>query len=112
MFNRRDFLKAGAAATAALAVGRSAFADDNPYGPLKMGLQSYTLRSYKTLDEVLARLKELGLKYCEFYPGHMPLTNDTKKIAEYKEKLAAAGVSAVAYGVTGLGDNPDNNRKA
>ncbi len=110
-FGRREFLKTTAAGAAALAIGSNAFADDNPYGPFKMGLQSYTLRSYKSLDDVLARMKELNLKYIEFYPGHLPVSNDPKKLAEYNDKLKAAGVVPVAYGVTGLGDNADNNRK-
>lgn len=109
---RRDFLSAGVAGAAALALGTKAFAaDDNLYGPFHMGVQSYTFRGLKTLDEVLARVKELGLKNIEFYPGHMPMTNDAKKIAEYKEKLAAAGITAMAYGVHTFGEDPGQNRK-
>ena len=108
---RRDFLTAGVAGAAALALGNTAFADDNLYGTFHMGVQSYTFRGLKTLDEVLARVKELGLKNIEFYPGHMAMTSDAKKIAEYKEKLAAAGITAMAYGVHTFGEDPGQNRK-
>ncbi len=111
LIQRREFLKTGTACAAALAFGGRAFADENPYGAFKMGVQSYTFRSIKTLDDVLTRVKELGLKNIEFYPGHMPMTSDAAKIAEYKEKLAAAGITAMAYGVHSFGEKPDDNRK-
>ncbi|HLX61537.1 MAG TPA: sugar phosphate isomerase/epimerase [Planctomycetota bacterium] len=107
---RREFIKTGAIGLAAMSLAGTARADE-PYGPFKMGIQSYTLRSYKTLDETLTQIKILGLKYVEFYPGHRPVTTDAAKIKEYSEKLAAIGAKAMAYGVTGLGDKPDENRK-
>lgn len=109
--NRRTFLKTGTAGFAALSLARVARADDSAYGPFKMGVQSYTLRSFKTLDEVLAKVKDLGLKYVEFYPGHLPITADPKKLAEYHEKLNAAGIKALAYGVHTFGEKPEENRK-
>ncbi len=100
---RREFLKSSAGALAALGLSSRVFADE-PYGPFKMGVQSYTLRSTKKLEDVLAKIKELGLKYVEFYPNHMPVSTDAKVLAEYNEKCQAAGIKPMAYGVTPLAD--------
>ena len=111
-FARRDFLKAGVAGAAGLMLGSQARADDaSPYGPFKMGVQSYSLRSTKDLGEMLAKVKELGLKYIEFYPNHAPITTDAKKIAEIKEKCAEVGVTPMAYGVSAFGEDANANRK-
>lgn len=111
---RRHFLQtslAGAALAGPLA--RFGFAADepSPYGGFKMGIQSYSLRGYKSADEALAKTKELGLKYWESYSAHFPLTNDAAKIAEYKKKLSDAGIKLMAYGVQGFGKDTDANRK-
>ena len=111
--SRRRFLAAGlASASLATMMGRGPLiADDkSPYGQFKMGIQSYSLRHYK-VDEALAKSKELGLKYWESFSSHLPLTDDTAKIAEYKMKLSDAGITLMAYGVQGFGKNTDENRK-
>ena len=110
---RRFFLESNVAG-AALAglLGRLAVAadDKNPYGHFKMGIQSYSLRHYD-VDEALAKSKELGLKFWESFSKHFPLTDDAKKIDEYKKKLAGAGITLMAYGVQGFGKDTDANRK-
>ncbi|HLX63909.1 MAG TPA: sugar phosphate isomerase/epimerase [Planctomycetota bacterium] len=107
--NRRHFLKSTAAALTALSCA-SLRADENIYAPFKVGIATYTFRNFKTLDEVLAKLKELGLKYSEFNKAHLVVTSDPKKIAEYKEKLAAAGVTPLAICVYTFAENPGANR--
>lgn len=108
--NRRTFLKTGATGLAALSCGALRAEDANPYAPFKVGIATYTLRNFKTLDDVLAKLKELGLKYSEFNKAHLVVTPDAKKIAEYKEKLAAAGVTALAICVYKFDENAGTNR--
>ncbi|MBI3463188.1 MAG: sugar phosphate isomerase/epimerase [Planctomycetes bacterium] len=54
--------------------------------------------------------RKLGLTYWESYNGHLPLTDDSGKIAGYKEKLASAGIQIMAYGVVGFGADKAKNR--
>lgn len=110
--SRRDLLASGLAAAGALALGgRSALARVAPagdYGPFKMGLQSYSLRHYKTA-EALSKTKELGVHYWESYSAH---TNpDPAKAADYRSQAAAAGVEVIGFGVSGFSKDHDANRK-
>src|SRR5262245_38698716 len=87
-WTRRDVLKAGlaAAGTASLAYPSvaqpkpaEASEGEKPYGPFKMGLQSYSLRGLTSggksdRKKALAATKELGLHYWESYIAHVPLT--------------------------------------
>ncbi len=83
----------------------------NPYVPFRMGIQSYSLRHFKT-DEMLARVKDLGLHTLEAYPAHFPMTDDPKILDGYKEQLKASGIQLVAYGVLNFsGDEADARRK-
>src|ERR1700722_11243370 len=102
-YSRRDFLASGLAVAGALTLGgRSAlagFTPDGPYGPFKMGLQSYSLRNFKT-EEALVKTKELGVHYWESYSAH---TNpDPAKAADYKSLAAASGVEVIGFGVSGF----------
>lgn len=82
----------------------------NLYAPFRMGLQSYSLRHFNT-DEMLAKTKELGLRFLEAYPAHFPMTEDAAVIAGYKEKLKAAGVRLLAYGVVDFSTDEADARK-
>ncbi len=110
--SRRDFLAAGAVAASSLALGgRSAparphVADD--YGVFKMGLQSYSLRHFKTA-EALEKTKELGLHYWESYGAHTP--PDPARAADYKSQAAASGVRVIGFGVSGFSKDHEANRK-
>jgi inosose dehydratase len=107
---RRTFLQGmGLAAVAATVAPRMARAEE-PYGPFKFGFQSYSVRHFKTFDEVLVKAKELGLKNIEFYPGHLPQVADKAKIDEFKKKLDDAGLKALAYGVVGMNEDVKANR--
>lgn len=115
---RREALAAGIAAAGALALGRPSFAADGsapgPYGPFKMGLQSYSLRGYTTggksdVDKALQVTKDLGLHYWESYVAHIP--PDPKRADEFKKRTADQGVSVIGYGVIHFGKDHDANRK-
>ncbi|MDR3638400.1 MAG: sugar phosphate isomerase/epimerase [Isosphaeraceae bacterium] len=117
---RRDLLAAGLSAVGALALGGRATAapatPDSPYGPFKMGLQSYSLRGYTKgkqpdVDRALAVTKALGLHYWEAFPGHFPMTADADRIAAYRSLAQAEGVSVIGYGVNHFGKDHDANRR-
>jgi len=115
---RREALAAGLAAAGALALGRTSTAADGstpgPYGPFKMGLQSYSLRGYTTggkadVDKALQVTKDLGLHYWESYVAHIP--PDPTRADEFKKRTADRGVSVIGYGVIHFGKDHDANRK-
>ena len=110
VLTRRRFLQTGSAALAACYAGAARADEANPYAPFKVGIATYTLRNFKTLDECLAKLKELGLQYSEFNKAHLVVTADAKKLAEYKEKLAAAGITPLAICVYKFEEDAGANR--
>jgi sugar phosphate isomerase/epimerase len=85
----------------------------------KLSVQAYTFRKislFETIDTVAA----LGVKYIELYPGQMlspqdkvPFDHNAKpeQIEAVMKKLAAAGVTAVNYGVVGLSKDEADSRK-
>jgi inosose dehydratase len=110
--DRRDFLR-GAAGLAALS-GLPPFLraqGDPAYGGFNMGLQTYTLRDFD-LDATLAHLKDLGLTCAQFTGKHLPMTDDKAKIDRSKEKLGAAGVRIMSWGVQKFTRDPDATKKS
>jgi inosose dehydratase len=112
---RRTLLQGGVSA-AALALlpahpGGASAQGDPAYGGFNMGLQTYTLRDFN-FDQTLGHLKDLGLKYAQFFSKQLPVTDDKSKIEEAKAKLAAAGVQILSWGVQGFSKNVDNTKKA
>jgi len=116
---RRNFLATGLATASALALGTrstlGAVANEKPYGPFKMGLQSYSLRGYHlngkpNVEKALALTKELGLHYWEAYPAHLPESTSAEEIARLKQITKAQGVKTIGYGVVRFTKDHDKNR--
>jgi sugar phosphate isomerase/epimerase len=122
-WTRRHVLAAGCAAVgtfavggAAAAAGRASDEKEGPYAPFKMGLQSYSLRGYRSdgradTRKALAVTQELGIHYWESYPDHVPMSADPQQLDERKRQLEAAGVTLIGYGVVHLGKDEAANRK-
>jgi inosose dehydratase len=112
--SRRTFLSSAALGAAGIVVGsRTEDADARaaaPYGGFRMGLQSYSLRAFP-LDDALAKTKALGLGYWEAFDGHLPVTADPARLAEYRTRLSNAGVRVLAYGVVSFGSDMATNRR-
>lgn len=118
---RRELLAAGLAAAGSLAFhtrGSAApsVAETGPYGPFKMGLQSYSLRGYMVkgkpdADKALAITKDLGLHHWEAFPAHIPISASADDVARYKKMTADQGVSVIGYGVIRFTNDHDANRK-
>jgi inosose dehydratase len=112
--SRRDVLKlAGAGAVAAfpgLRVARAAKGEADPYAGLKMGMQSFSLRGYDSRT-ALKHTRELGLKYWEATPQHIPLSTTPRIVRESKALLDDAGVRLMAYGVLEFDANESDARK-
>jgi sugar phosphate isomerase/epimerase len=110
---RRDILRgaAGLAAISALPKFLHARQGDPAYGGFNMGLQTYTLRDFD-LDATLGHLKDLGLKYAQFTGKHLPMTDDKARIDAAKDKLKAAGVRIMSWGVQKFTKDADATRKS
>lgn len=66
-------------------------------GGIKLGVQSYSFRRF-TFERAVEIATELGLKYIEAYPTHLPPTNEGVKVSErlmkeYDVKIIAHGVN-------------------
>jgi len=110
--SRRELLRVSAfgAAGSALVPALEAAAQERPYGPFRMGIQSYSLRGYK-VDEALQKTKDLGLRYWESYTAHIPLTTAPAEVKAIQDKLTAANVRLRAYGVMRFTKDDAANRK-
>lgn len=104
---RRQFL---AASAATIAAGSLSVAGDLPSANLMIGAQSYSFRDFK-LEQALKQFQTLGLKYGEFFRGHIPLDASPEQLAAVLKLCKEYGVTPVAFGVEGFGKDIDSNRK-
>jgi inosose dehydratase len=84
---------------------------DPAYAGFNMGLQTYTLRAYD-FDQTLGHLKDFGLKYAQFFGKQLPITDDRSKIEAAKEKLKAAGIQILSWGVQGFTKKVEDTKRA
>lgn len=130
MLSRRDALKFTVAGAVAASLGRPSFAgpfrgdtrNDAAAEKLgfKLGTQAWTFRD-RSAFETLDIAKSLGLKYIEFYPGQplSPKAKDAKtgseltaaQIADLKGYAKQAGITPMAFGVIGPGNDEKALRK-
>jgi sugar phosphate isomerase/epimerase len=95
-------------------------AADSSKADWRLCMQAYTFNRF-TFYEAIDKTKALGLRYIEAYPGQRlskekPDVNFDHNVSaemrtEVKKKLQAAGVKLVNYGVVGLSNNEQENRK-
>ena len=109
---RRRFLAltSAAAAGATFLDVPSILAADDPYGGYPIGVQSYSLRNFNTL-EAIRHIQGMGLHHVEFYSKHLALGATDEQIAEQKAILEKAKISISAHGVNGFSSNHEANRK-
>jgi len=122
-WSRREVLGAGCAAVGILGLGGTARADggraqtpDPLYSPFKMGLQSYSLRGLKSdgksdRGKALDATKELGIRYWEAFPAHVPMPAAGDVSPEIKRELTKADVTLAGYGVVHFGKDAAANRR-
>jgi len=76
---------------------------------LRLGMQTYSLRMYGFRD-ALKRIKELGLTYCEAYPGMLEQSFEAGIVTKYLTDLKEFGITMPAFGVIGFGEVAEHNR--
>ena len=81
-----------------------------PYGPYKMGFQSYSLRHFSAWDDFLREARKLDLRYVELYRGHLDHAAPAEQVMERKQELAASGLQANAFGVERFTADHEKNK--
>jgi inosose dehydratase len=109
VIDRRTFL-AGSAAAAAAALVHSDDKKDDPFGGFTVGTQTYTFRKFP-LERALKTMQDLGVRYGEFYRGHIPTDTAGDKMKAVKKMLADYGVTPVAFGVEQFTKEHDHNKR-
>jgi len=106
--DRRAFLGASAATALGLAAGTRAVAAEA--SKITLGVQSYTFRNFD-LEPALKRIKELGLKYAEFYSKHIPPNANADKLKGILALCKEYEVTPVGFGVSNFTKDHEANKK-
>lgn len=114
-FSRRQFLIASAAAAGASwfdlpRVLGAPRASAGAYAGFPMGIQSYTFRKFN-LDQTLDKIHKLGLHFAEFYPAHVPVSDDRAQAQPINDKMNRHDITLSALGVFRISNNPQANRR-
>lgn len=114
MIDRRSFLAGSAAVAASAALPRLGRAADDKkgdqYAGFTVGAQSYTFRKFD-LERALKAMQGLGLRYAEFFNGHIAPNSSADKLKAAKKLCADYGVTPVAFGVERYTKDHDKNKK-
>ncbi len=110
--DRRRFLQTTTAMGLAALSARLGAAEksDDPFAGFRVGAQSYTFRKFTT-EQTLARLRDLGLHYVEFFQQHAPCTNEKAQIDALLRLCKEYNVKPAAWGVQHFTKDHDQNRK-
>ncbi len=112
IMTRRGFLGAAAASTVGLAAGAQAKEQkQDPFGGFTVGVQSYSFRNFKQLEQCLAQTQKLGLRNIEFYRGHVPLDSTEAQIKAVRNLCREHNITPVAFGVERFTKDAKQNRR-
>ena len=116
--SRRRFLALSAAAAAGatffdvprvLSAAGLNVADD-PWGGFPLGVQSYSLRNFNTVEAV-RHIQGMGLHYAELYSKHLDTKASDDQIKETLKLLEDAGIKLAGHGVHGFTKDHEANKK-
>ena len=75
---------------------------------VRLGVQSYSLRKF-SLEKALEYIANLGLKYAEVYPEHLP--PELSEVDKAKQLVEKYGVKIAAHGVNHMPRDEEKLRK-
>jgi sugar phosphate isomerase/epimerase len=107
--SRRDMLRCSAAVLAGATLPTLGRAAEEPFGAFTVAIQTYTFRKF-TLEQAVTKLNKLGVKYAEFYRGHIPTTSTAEQLKTVKKLLADHDVTPIAFGVEPFSKKHDENK--
>jgi sugar phosphate isomerase/epimerase len=84
---------------------------NDPFDGFTVGIQSYTFRNFRTLEQCLVKTAELGLRYIELYNGHLAPSSTDAQIDAAKNLMRQHNITPVAFGVEGFSNNDAANRR-
>jgi inosose dehydratase len=113
---RRELVKAGALAAAALPLGGlrlagAASASRDGWRGLKAGVASYTLRKLP-LEAAIAAIQRVGLSYVSIKDFHLSLKSTAEERKAVAAKFKAAGITPLSCGNISMQNDPANVRQA
>jgi sugar phosphate isomerase/epimerase len=107
--HRRSFLKLSAAALGGSFLAARPAAADVTDG-ITLGVQSYTFRNFD-LERALKHMKDVGLRYAEFYSKHIPVDSPADKLKAVLALCKEYDVTPAGFGVSQFTKNHDANKK-
>jgi len=116
---RRRFLQASLLGSAAIAggvapspaIGAVTKPERDPFGGLKVGVASYSLRKF-TLERAIDMTKQLGVKYITLKDMHLPLASTPDERRAARKKIENAGLTLISGGVIFMKNNEEEIRAA
>jgi inosose dehydratase len=108
--SRRGFLAAGAATVLGTARWARGAEKTDRFGGFDVGLQSYTLRTFK-VDEALQQINKLGLNSVEFFNAHFNANSSDAEIEAMKNRTRLLGIKMMGHGVNPFSANHEANRR-
>jgi sugar phosphate isomerase/epimerase len=85
-------------------------AKNDPWGGFPIGVQSYSLRNFNTV-EAIRHIQGMGVHYVEFFSKHLSPDASDDQIAETEKLLKDADIAMSGHGVHSFTKNHDANRK-
>src|SRR5262245_259589 len=118
-FSRRDLLKTGALAAAALPIGnlaadaRPSDEKTDPWLGLKIGIATYTVRALP-IEEAIKGMQRVGLKYISIknVKNHIDLGHTTEERKQRAQMFKDAGFIALSAGNVGMKNDEADIRRA
>ena len=83
---------------------------DDPWGGFPLGVQSYSLRNFNTVEAV-RHIQGMGLHYAELYSKHLDTKASDDQIKETLKLLEDAGIKLAGHGVHGFTKDHEANKK-
>ena len=83
--------------------------ETNYYDPFDMGFQSYSLRHFTEMKDLLEQAGRLGLHHVELYRGHLPTSTPPTELEQVRKRLASVGLTANAFGVEHFSEDHEAN---
>jgi sugar phosphate isomerase/epimerase len=82
-----------------------------PFHGLKLGIASYSLRSFK-LDQAIAMTRQAGLKYITLKDVHLSMKLSPAELQAAAKQVADGGLTLMGGGVVYMNNNEDEIRRA
>jgi inosose dehydratase len=109
--SRRNFLKsAGILGAAGLAGAGQGAQKGDPFGGFTVGIQTYSFRNFN-LEQALQRTRKLGLRFAEFFRGHVDPRSTDAQIQAVKNLCREHQITPIAFGVERFTKDHAANRR-